>query len=325
MIGHGGNRGLLKVPRNGERASALLVVLLMLGMIAALAAVVSRSVSGAAIEMSAARINAQSETDLRAGIELGVATIFKLGEDMRSADAAVDLTDRRVAVRVTNERGRIDLNTAPAPVLTALFESGSMINGNAAALAASVIEWRGGSASQKLAAPAGENPSSKFSGFSGFDTQPGSELREAPSQIVGTRYFFHPVQLASVPGVSKALVQQLLPLLTVASGSKQIDPFIAPAQVLASLPNVSPDRVEAFLNARDGNTGREIAIQLLGVPEEIVTDEAAAGWRLQITSTMRTGRVYRGEAVIAILKGDSEPYRVLYVDEDQVQPVRAGG
>jgi general secretion pathway protein K len=318
-------QGMLKSSGNGVRASALLVVLLMLGMIAALAAVVSRSVSGAAMEVGAARMNAQSETDLRAGIELGVAAIFKLGEDMRSADTVADLTDRRIAVRITNERGRIDLNLASAPLLTALFEASGMMNGDSAALAAGVIEWRGGSASQKLAAPEGENsPASKFSGFSSFDMQPGSELREAPGQIVGTRYFFHPVQLVSVPGASKSLVQQILPLITVANGSKQIDPFIASPRLVASLPNVSPDRVEAFLNARDGDTGREIAIQLLGVPQDMVTSEAAPGWRLQITSTMRTGRVYRGEAVIAILKGDTEPYRVLYVDEDQVQPPRAG-
>jgi hypothetical protein len=54
----------------------------------------------------------------------------------------------------------------------------------------------------------------------------------------------------------------------------------------------------------------------LGVPEELVTSTAAAGWRIQIRSTSLAGRIYRCEAVIAVLDGDSEPYRVLYVFDD---------
>src|SRR5215475_13869781 len=94
--------------RNPNRSgSALLVVLIMLGVVALLAAAVARSVSGAALELSVAHVSSETESDLRAGIELGVAAIFQLGKDMRSADTAVDLADRRIAVRVTNERARI--------------------------------------------------------------------------------------------------------------------------------------------------------------------------------------------------------------------------
>ena len=93
------------MPNHQNRSgSAMLVVLVMLGVIAVLAAAVARSVSGAALELRAARAGSETDSDLRAGIELGVAAILKLGDEMRSADAAVDLTDRRIAVRITNER-----------------------------------------------------------------------------------------------------------------------------------------------------------------------------------------------------------------------------
>lgn len=300
--------------RRAQRGSALLVVLLMLGMIAALAAAVSRSVSGAALEMSAAQLTARRESDLRSGIELGALAILRLGGAMRSAEASMSLHDRRIHVRVTNERARIDLNTASAAVLTALLVANGVIEGDANALAQSVIEWRGGSASQQLTAPTGDDwRFSTLAKLGSMDPRPDSELRKAPQQTVGTRFFLHPVQLTSVPGFSKALVSRILPFVTVANGSNQVDPYIASRGVLQALPGVSPATVDAFLSARDGNSGRELAVKLLGVPEGLVTSSAAAGWRIEISTVEQGGRAYRSEAVVAVLDGDSEPYRVLYV------------
>jgi general secretion pathway protein K len=307
---------------NARRGSALLVVLVMLGMIAALAAVISRSISGAALEVSAARASSESEVDLRAGIELGVATILKLGKEMRSADAAADLAKRRITVHVTNERARIDLNTANATVLAALLQANGVTQSEADELAANVAEWRGGSASQTLTAPKEEDRlGAQLPRLGGMDTPVGLE-KEAPKQIVGSRFFFHPMQLASVPGFTKTLVNTILPLLTVANGSGQIDPTIASARVLEALPGTSPSKVEAYLEARDGNTGRDTAILLLGVEKELVTARASDGWRLQIVSTRPGARTHRSEAVIAVSKNDSEPYKVVYVTDEQDQAIR---
>jgi len=304
--------------RRAQKGSALLVVLLMLGMIAALAAVVARSVSGAALEMSAAQLTARRESNLRAGIELGAVAILKLGDTMRSAEASLRLPGRRIQVRVTNERARIDLNTASAAVLTALLVANGVIESDANALAQSVVEWRGGSASQQLAAPTADNwRFSTFANFGSMDSRPEGDLRKAPQQTVGTRFFLHPIQLTSVPGFSIELVRKILPLVTVANGSNQVDLYIASPGVLQALPGVSPATVDAFLSTRDGNSGRELAVKLLGVPEALVTSTAAAGWRIQISTIEEEGRAYRSEAVIAVLEGDSEPYRVLYVLDGQ--------
>ena len=297
-----------------QQGSALLVVLLMLGMIAALAAVVSRSVSGAAIELSTSQLTARLEWDLRAGIELGVATIKTLGERMRTADASVALADRRVYVRVTNERARIDLNTASPAVLSTLLIASGVIESDAAALAQTIVEWRGGSPSQQGAAATED--SRRYSGFArmaGAELRPNAELRKSAQSTIGTRFLFHPMQLASVPGFSKAIVAKLLPSVTVANGSGQVDPYIASRGVLVSLPGTSVATVDAFLSARDGISGNELALKLLGVDEKLVTSSAAAGWRIEITSEGQGRRTYRAEAVVAVVEGDTAPYRVLYV------------
>jgi type II secretory pathway component PulK len=312
-------RSLSRVASDARRGSALLVVLAMLGMIAALTIVISRSVSGSAFAVSTERDVLQSGEDMRAGIELGAAGISKLGDDMRSADVSTELTDRRLAVRITNERGRIDLNFASVGTLTALFQIGGIENSDASGLAAKVVEWRGGSASQKLDPLRMDEAPKAGLGFQSLVTQPSAELRQGPKQSLGTRFFLHPMQLAAVPGFSAALVQATVPFVTVASGSDKLDPYITPDQALEFLPGSSADKATAFIEARDGNTSRKTAIQLLGLPDELVTSKAAPGWRLQITSTHRSGRVHRGEVVIAIIKGDSAPYRVLYAFDGERQ------
>jgi general secretion pathway protein K len=289
----------------------------MLGTIAALAVVVSRSVSGAALEVSASQLTARRESDLSAGVELGALAVLRTGKAMRSAEASVALPGRRIHVRVTNERARIDLNTATPALLSSLLKANGVIDADAVAMSQSVVEWRGGSASQQLAALKGDE--GQFTGFArpaGIDPHPDAEFRKAPERMVGTRFFFHPMQLASVPGFSKSLVTKLLPLVTVANGAGQLDPYIASPGVLLALPGVSPATVDAFLNARDGNSGRELALKLLGVADALVTSTASPGWRIEITSVGHEGRIRRGEAVIAVLDGDSEPYRVLYVLAD---------
>jgi general secretion pathway protein K len=297
--------------------SALLVVLVMLGTIAILAAVVSRAVSSAALEMSAVRAASLSEADLHAGIELGAAAILKLGDTMRSADAVADLANRHLTVHITNERARIDLNVASKSMLTALFVANGVDENEAESLATAVRDWRGGSASQKLVAPT-SGLATHAPGVSTFDT-PIDDTNGVRKQTIGTRYFLHPAQLASVPGFSKQFVKSILPLVTLANRSNQIDPFIASRGVLEALPGATPGKVDGFINARDGNTSREMAILMLGLDKGVVTDSAAAGWRLQIVSASRTGRKQRREAVIVVGKGDDKPFRVLYVGDIDTQ------
>jgi len=311
-------KGKTAIGTDRTSGSALLVVLLMLGVVAVLAAAVARSVSGAALELSAARVNAESDSDLRAGIELGVAAILKLGDDMRSAEAAVDLSGRRLSVQVTNERARIDLNKAKADVLAGLLQAEGLDGNEAASLAANIVQWRGGAASEgPTTAPQSDHNLPGQPQWASFSSSRVAS-RQPPKAVPALHFFMHPIQLVFVPGFSKALVRRLLPFLTVANGANQIDPFIAAPDVLNALPGASNSKVEAFLDAREGNVSRETALQLLGVDKELLSEDRATGWRIQITSTpRRAGRIRRSEAVVAAVHGDGDdPYQVLYVAED---------
>ena len=298
----------------GTSGSALVVVLLLLAMVAGLTAVVARSVSGAAAELGAAQDTLLADSDLRAGLELAAATILKLGEDMRIADAEATLADRRIAVHITNERARIDLNKAPDAVLTSMFKARGLEPAEAATLTAALADWRGGAPSQTLAPPTstGFETGPHLPGFSSGGAE--ASAATAPQQAIGTRYFFHPAQLGSLPGFTPKIVRLILPIVTVASGSAQIDPFIASAQALEAMPEMSPSKVEGFVEARNGNTSRSTALLQLGLDKSYVSEKAAPGWRLEIAIKDRFGRLHQHEVVI-VMVDDEKPYRVLYAGD----------
>jgi type II secretory pathway component PulK len=314
---------------NSRSGSALLVVLIFLGAVAILAAVVARSVSSAALELSSARSDAQIESDLRAGIELGVAAILNLEDGMRRANAAADLSNRRLTVLVTNERARIDINRAKVDVLTALLKSIDLDQTEAASLAANVVAWRGGDrkepsgpmqTDQHFGAPSQSLASNSTLGL-GSTSPSGLAGKQPSTQTATIRFFSHPFQLVMVPGFSLEIVRRLFPLVTVANGANTINPFIAARGVLSALPGVSSSDVDAFVGARDTNVSRETAMLMLGAEKEMLSEGRAGGWRLQITSKPRVGPTRHSEVVIAGVDGSSsdEPYRVLYVIDDADQ------
>src|SRR5579871_2976326 len=130
---------------------------------------------------------------------------------------------------------------------------------------------------------------------------------KAQSQQIGTRYFFHPAQVGSIPGFSPKVVRSILPLVTVANGSAQIDPFVASPRVLEAMPDASQSKVAGFAEARTGNTSRSTALLLLGLDKAFITDTPAPGWRLEIAVKDRTGRVRLSEAVIVMAPDDKKP------------------
>ncbi len=296
------------------KGSALLMVLVLLGALAMLAAIVARSVAGSALEMNAERAFSQDEADLRAGVELGVAAILKLGDNIRSAEATAQLAGRRLIVRATNERARIDLNGASSAMLSGLFVAVGVDKTEADSLAAAVEDWRGGSASQKLVAA--DRTFGPPTQLGSLGAQSDLDARQAPRQIVGSRYFIHPIQLAAIPGFTKELVRAVLPFVTVANGLGQIDPFIAPAPVLAALPGVSAANVEAFRQALDSNTSHDLALAMLAADKALLNEDAALGWRLEIVTVLGSGHTRKKEAIVALLRGEDDPFRILYVADD---------
>jgi general secretion pathway protein K len=288
------NPAQLERIRRDQGGSALLIVLLLLGLAALLISVVARSVAGAAIEASAGKVAVQADIDVLAGIDLGATAILR-SAGMRSAEISARLIQGRIAVRVTNEAGRINLNSAPVPVLASLFRTVGAEGAEADLLSTRLFKWR----------------------TSQLSMVEGAEVKMPPTTAPMARALQHPWELKSILGFSDRLVHQLLPFVTVANSTDGVDPFLAPREVLLALPGATPSHVDDFLSLRDDDsTSRETAIQILGADEKAITEDASVGWRLDITSISKSGRAHRSQAVIAVIKNDDKPYRIVYVLND---------
>ncbi len=54
-------------------------------------------------------------------------------------------------------------------------------------------------------------------------------------------------------GISEALYQQVLPALTLYSNKAEVNPLVAPREVLLALPGISPESIDRFIEERRRN------------------------------------------------------------------------
>jgi general secretion pathway protein K len=103
--------------------------------------------------------------------------------------------------------------------------------------------------------------------------------------------------------------------LTTIYGTETVNPLTAPRGVIAALPGVDANRLEAFLaERRVGRSDANRLVQMLG-PAQIhlsAKPQRIAAVELRATLTeSRNSNIAGARAVIAVLPQDSEPYRVL--------------
>ena len=127
--------------------------------------------------------------------------------------------DADIEVRITDENGKVDLNQAQAPLLTALLRALGTEQSEAGRLAAAIVDWR--------------DPD--------LLTQPGGGAEDSDYASAGRSYgakdapFESVAELEQVLGFTPELYAQIQPLVTVYSSLQQPDPAFASAQVLDAM------------------------------------------------------------------------------------------
>jgi general secretion pathway protein K len=134
------------------------------------------------------------------------------------APMTVIVDDVPVEVRLLDEGGKVDLNEAPVALLQGLLVATGMPARDAAPIAAAIIARREGRGT------AGPSPTG------------------ARFESLG--------QLARVAGMTPGLFRALEPFITIESRQPAIDPWVAPATVLAAVPGLDPRSVEALVRDR---------------------------------------------------------------------------
>jgi general secretion pathway protein K len=279
----------------------LVAVLWILAALAALASTYSIYLGNAAFATQINDDRLRIRNAISTGIELSAYQLLAVPEQARPPQGAftVRLARATIDASFVSESARVDLNAAPQNLLEGLFAAVGVDPAQAASFADRVIGWR------KKADPVGQNSEVEAYKEAGLDYAP----RQASFQNV--------LELPLVLGLPPHIVERILPLVTVYSGHPEIDIRVAPPEVLAALPNVTPDQLQKVLGARMQNPeDGDALLKLLGSSQALANDKSNPTARVRMQIRLDNGRTARAEVVILVMQNEDEPFRVLSWRDD---------
>ena len=294
-----------------ERADSGFILIVVLWILAALATLVSIG-SVYAIETAvASRVpddRLQTEAALRAGVELTAYRVLIAPKPQRPTRGAFEtkVGQARIFVRFRSEAARIDLNAASKEVLTGLFVALGADKPVAEGYADRIIGWR-----QKANSNSDDAEAAAYK-HAGLTYPP----REAP--------FDDALELSLVMGLPPRIVERMLPLVTVYTGTPQVDVANADPDVLAALPNITPEIIKDVLQARaNGVVGKDLIVRL-GPAGQAATIEPNDAMRASILVELRSGRRVHAEIALRVTDDKPSPFEILFWRDDFDGPMQQG-
>ena len=186
----------------------------------------------------------------------------------------INLPGGAVALTVTDEAGKIDLNTASAEMLSRLFVSFDLSPADADALADALVDYR---------------DEDDLKGLNGAE-DPDYEAAGLPWEAKDSA-FTDTEELQQVYGMPRWLYQAVLPYVTIYSQARGVNPEVASLQVLFALSDDSPSSLENYIRDR-----RDNHLARLPLPAPPTMDAAFVTRARGITLTLAaTGRSPSGK------------------------------
>jgi general secretion pathway protein K len=315
---------MTSLSRSATRAEAGFVLVAVLWILAALATLASIYSSYTVNTAAASRVaddRVQAEASIRAGVEMAAFRQLALPEPARPARGGFDMRVGRtgVTVRFRSEAARIDLNAAPADLLAGLFTAVGVDSSRAETFAQRIVGWR-------TMAKAGADANA--AGADGKDDKAAKEDKLYSEQHMPypPRHapFDNALELSLLPGVSLAVVERVLPFVTVFSGRPEVDVSSADPTVLSAFPEMTPQILGAVLNARvnDPGDGRAL-LALLGPAKARATADRSKAFRASIAVDFDNGRHVHAQVVFRLKDKGAEPYELLYWRDDFDGPMQS--
>jgi general secretion pathway protein K len=281
-------------PFESQRGFIVIAVLWILAALAALVLVYLTYVTNTAVVVAGSADRIQAEAMVTAGLELTALKLSGYGEAERPTSGTFNarVGAGRVFVTFRSEAARVDLNLASKGLLSGLMVGLGVGPSDAADYADRILAWR---APTELG---DSDPETVFYKASGVAYAP----RHAP--------FPAPEELWLVYGIPRAVVERMLPFVTVFSSIAQINVLDAAPQVLAALPNMTPETLQAVLVQRSDPAADPHA--LIGMTGgEGATLAASKAYRVSVDAELGDGQRRGSDVVILLLESGDEPYRVL--------------
>jgi general secretion pathway protein K len=288
--------------RRGQQGFIIVAVLWILIALATLASVFSIYLANSAVAIAVKDDAIQSELLVSSSLEFVAYELLAPVKEQERKPTRGALRFRAaratVTVNFTTETARLDLNAAPKVMLAGLLAALGAPNESAETYADRIIGWR---TTPKPTDAGNEDGRYRTAGLT-------YGPRGAP--------FAHVDELWLVQGLPPALVERMMPFVTVYSGRPEINVFDAPPQVIAALPGMNPSRLNTFLDRRESApVDPESIPRLLGPDQAGATTEGGDAVRVRVGIAFDNGR-QAGAEVVVLMNADGEPYRVLSWRDD---------
>ena len=290
-----------RLASSSEQGFVLVAVLWLLAALALLVTIftVHLSASSRVVSLNDGALN--SEALVSAGVELAAYRLQLADKDKRPPEGAfhVRLSGTDISISFITEAARVDLNTAPKELLSGLFTVLGASDDDAKEAADRIIGWR-----TKASSNGDANKEDALYQAAGKGYSPRQAL------------FAHVNELSLVLGMTPALVERALPYVTVFSGVAGVDMMVAPPEVIAALPGMTPLKLKQFLGDRGSLVDDTAALSTtLGGANGGAAKAKSQAYRISVTLRFPDGRESASEVVIG-LKTKDDPYRVLSWQND---------
>lgn len=275
------------------RGFIVIAVLWILAALSALVLIYLTYVTNTAVVVAGSADRVQAEALLTAGVELAAYQLTTVKEGLLPTSGTFNarVGAGKITVTFRSEAARIDLNAAPKGLLSGLMIGLGAAPADAATYADRILAWR-------APTEAGDDdPENSFYRTSGVAYVP----RHAP--------FPAAEELWLVWGIPSFLIERMLPFVTVFSNLASINIVDAAPQVVAALPAMTPENLQAVL-AQRGDPQLDPQ-SLIGLGGEGATLAGSKAYRITVAVEFGPARRSEADVVILLIERGEEPYRVL--------------
>ena len=229
----------MRTPPRRERGVALVLVIWLVTLLVVIAGSFTYAMRTDARASRNAAVIARGESLARAAVSRALMELFKppgspegWRRDGGLREWAFDGT--AVAVRLSDESAKIDVNTANPELLKGLFRYAGLGEEDAVKLLDAILDWRD---PDSLKRPFGAEEAEY--------SQAGLKGRPANFPFQSTE------ELQLVLGMRPEVYQRIAPMITVYSRQPGVNPHLASRSVLLAVPGVTAEQVDLYLRERE--------------------------------------------------------------------------
>jgi general secretion pathway protein K len=200
-----------------------------------------------------------------------------------------------IEMRITDESGRIDINSAPADLLSEFLISRGLEEQRAWEIADAIEDWRDPDDLPRLY---------------------GAEIDEydAAGYPYGpaNQEFQSVDELQQVLGINFELFRQLEGLMTVHGRGGQINPAFAPAEVLAGMPDIDLQGAQQFVEERQQTHPADMTALMLPNGQMVNLQGGGGVFSIRSRATLENGAWTQIEATVSVgTDTRGRPFRIL--------------